>query len=57
MYYVQGRGITRMTVDLEGEGEYAEAVRQGKAVVGEWNPKVSPPDEIPRRLQSPYVAC
>ena len=32
-----------MTVDLEGEGEYAEAVRQGKAVVGEWNPKVSPP--------------
>jgi uncharacterized protein YbaR (Trm112 family) len=41
LYYVQGKGITELRVDLEGEREYGEQVREGKAVVGEWAPKVS----------------
>jgi len=41
LYYVQGKGITELRVETEGEREYGEQVREGKAVVGEWAPKVS----------------
>lgn len=34
-----------MKVDLEGEEDYRQAIREGRAVVGEWNPKVSLDDD------------
>lgn len=40
LYYVQGKGITELSVDYSEERAYEEALLSGKGVVGEFSPKV-----------------